>query len=428
MNVVSSPNFLIRTSINLLKFDKYPSTYKNLFFLIMQFSIKDFFVSSKIDGSCKLLNLNQFLKVLLWGMIFSQFVNLSAQTIPDKNKEHAGAHVVILGTAGGRTSYLGSSSAGISSALVVDGSVYLVDFGSGWLRRFHQAGLGGGPPSRGLANLRAAFITHLHADHIVDYPSLFLFGSSDGLSDVRQPVQIVGPGSRGAIVPLKGLREQDVPLVNPENPTPGTVAMTNALLQAFATDINDNIRDSQKPDPRSLVKVRDIVIPAGLVKDFNLDPAPLMKPFQIYLDEKVRVTATLVNHEPVFPAFAFRFDTAYGSAVFSGDTSPSKNLIELASGADVLIHEVIDTAWVEKILPFPRSAAAQAKADHLIHAHTAVEDVGRVAQASGVKKLVLQHLAPADSSEVRWKRAQEGFNGQVIVGRDLLSVPLKNDR
>ena len=359
---------------------------------------------------------------------FSSIFQSTAQTVLPKSNESVGAKVVILGTAGGRTSYLGTNSAGISTALVVDGDVYLVDFGSGWLRRYHQAGLGGGPPSKGLATLRAAFITHLHADHIVDYPSLFLFGSSDGLSDVIRPVQILGPGTRGALVPLKGQREQDVPLISPDNPNPGTVAMTNAIYQAFATDINDNIRDSQKPDPRTKVQVRDIVIPQGIVKDVNKDPAPQMRPFEIYKDEKVRVSATLVNHEPVFPAFAFRFDTSYGSVVFSGDTSPSQNLIEMAKGADMLVHEVIDTAWVEKVLPFPRSAASQAKADHLVHAHTAVEDVGRVAQTAGVKQLVLQHLAPADSTEARWKRAQEGFTGQVIVGRDLLSIPLSNKK
>ncbi|SPC07659.1 MBL fold metallo-hydrolase [Cupriavidus oxalaticus] len=90
------------------------------------------------------------------------------------------ASLVLLGTAGGRTSWRGTQSAGISSAVVVNGQVYLIDFGAGWLRRYFQAGLGASPPSRGLESLRAAFITHLHADHIIDYPSLVLFGASDG--------------------------------------------------------------------------------------------------------------------------------------------------------------------------------------------------------------------------------------------------------
>jgi len=111
----------------------------------------------------------------------------------------------------------------------------------------------------------------------------------------------------------------------------------------------------------------------------------------------------------VYPWFAFRLDTADGSVVFSGDTSPSRNLIRLTKGAYVLVREVIDTHWIDEFLPKPRNAAPEAKARHLLEAHTTVEAVGAVAQASGVKTLVLSHLAPDGSSEARWHREQEGF-------------------
>ncbi|AQV96928.1 MBL fold metallo-hydrolase [Cupriavidus necator] len=329
-------------------------------------------------------------------------------------------NLVLLGTAGGRTSYGGTTLAGISSALVVDGDVYLVDFGQGWLRRYLQAGLGMMPGKPGLSSLRAAFITHLHADHVMDYPALFLFGTTDGLAARKTPVRVFGPGPRGSLVPLSGANRTNVPVIHPEDPTPGTVVMTESIYKAFANDINDNIRDSQKPDPHTLVAVEDIKVPNGVVVDANRDGAPDMQPFPVYQDDKVKVTAILVSHAPVFPSFAFRFDTADGSVVFSGDTSPSQNLIRLAKGADVLVHEVIDTHWIDEFLPRPRNAAQEAKARHLLEAHTAVEAVGAVAQAGGVKTLVLSHLAPADSSESRWRRAQEGYSGRVVVGKDLM--------
>jgi ribonuclease BN (tRNA processing enzyme) len=47
-------------------------------------------------------------------------------------------------------------------------------------------------------------------------------------------------------------------------------------------------------------------------------------------DENVKVTATLVHHPPVVPAFGYRFDAADRSIVISGDTAPSDNLIQLA--------------------------------------------------------------------------------------------------
>ena len=336
----------------------------------------------------------------------------------------SGASLVLLGTAGGRTSWRGSPSAGIASAVVVNGQVYLVDFGAGWLRRYFQAGLGAPPPGRGLETLRAAFITHMHADHIVDYPSLVLFGASDGLAERRQPLKVMGPGSRGKLPPASGGKDGVADIVAPEQPVPGTVAMTEALYRAFAADINDNILDSRKPNPNSRVDVTDIALPAGLDVDPDRDPAPTMSPFEVYRDENVRVTAILVNHAPVYPAFAYRFDTASGSVVFSGDTSPDRNLIRLAQGADVLVHEVIDTAWVDALYPKPRSATQEAKAHHLVHAHTAASDVGAVAEAARVKTLVLSHFAPADSDPRRWAAASQGFSGEVIVGCDLKWIPL----
>jgi ribonuclease BN (tRNA processing enzyme) len=58
-------------------------------------------------------------------------------------------------------------------------------------------------------------------------------------------------------------------------------------------------------------------------------------------DENVKVTAALVHHPPVSPAFGYRFDTAHRSIVISGDTTPTKSLIELARGADVLVHDAL---------------------------------------------------------------------------------------
>lgn len=336
-----------------------------------------------------------------------------------------GTHLVLLGTSGGRTSWQGVQAAGISSAVVVNGQVYLVDFGAGWLRRYFQAGLGSPPPARGLESLRAAFITHLHADHVVDFPSLVLFGASDGLSERKSPVRVFGPGSRGKLPRVSGNAAGVSAVVAPDDPTPGTVAMTEAVYRAFANDINDNILDSRKPNPHSRVLVQDIVIPAAAIVDPNVDPAPDMAPFPVYQDDNVKVTATLVSHPPVYPSFAFRFDTPDGAVVFSGDTSPSRNLIRLAQGASVLVHEVIDTAWVDALYPKPRNATQEAKVHHLVHSHTAVEDVGAVAQAANVEVLVLSHLAPADSSPRRWVRAKEGFAGRVIVGNDLEWIPVR---
>src|SRR6266702_142663 len=81
-------------------------------------------------------------------------------------------------------------------------------------------------------------------------------------------------------------------------------------------------------------------------------------------------------------AFAYRFDTDDGSIVFSGDTGRNENLIRLAKGADILVHEVIVTSVVNRLFPPPRSVADEGLMQHLLNAHTQVEVVGGIAEAA----------------------------------------------
>lgn len=367
------------------------------------------------------IHVGKFVGAAILGL--AAFGPSAAQTVVQPQDSRFDTHVVLLGTAGGRTSYQGTPLAGISSAVKVGDDVYLVDFGQGWLRRFFQAGLGSQRPGAiGLESVKAAFITHLHADHVVDYPSLFLFGASDGVASRKgAPMEIYGPGRRGSLVPVHSHDGAEPPVVAPANPTPGTVDMTEGIYQAFANDINDNIRDSRKPDPHRNIKVFDIPLPQGLKVDENKNPAPDMEPFLVYQDKNVKVTAILVDHAPVYPAFAYRFDTADGSVTFSGDTNLHPNLIRLARGSDVLVQEVIDPEWIAELFPKPLSPESTAKMRHLIEAHTVVDDIGKLATAAGVKSVLLTHLAPADPDEARWlPRAKVGFSGPVIVGKDKL--------
>jgi ribonuclease BN (tRNA processing enzyme) len=91
------------------------------------------------------------------------------------------------------------------------------------------------------------------------------------------------------------------------------------------------MRDNGKKDIRTLVNVEDIQLPEIVgFKSPNETSEPEMQPFKIYEDDRVRVSATLVYHAPIWPAFGYRFDTDEGAVVFSGDTGPSQNLVKLA--------------------------------------------------------------------------------------------------
>ena len=139
-------------------------------------------------------------------------------------------------------------------------------------------------------------------------------------------------------------------------------------------------------------------------------------------DERVKVTSALVHHPLVEPAFAYRFDGPDRSIVISGDTSPSENLVALAKGADVLVHEVMWLPSLDEILKAVPNASTLRK--HLIDSHTSAERVGEIAEKAGVKKLVLSHLVapPGVTDEMLTEAVRKSFAGEVIAGHDLMEI------
>ena len=130
----------------------------------------------------------------------------------------------------------------------------------------------------------------------------------------------------------------------------------------------------------------------------------------------------------MFPSLAYRFDTDDGSIVFSGDTGPSENLVELAHGVEVLVHEAIDTGWAEQLLPPPRTLAQEGLFRHLIGAHTPAEQVASIACAAEVGTLVVSPLIPGNWPRERWQSARGAFAGRFLVGEDLMVVDLAGAR
>ena len=143
---------------------------------------------------------------------------------------------------------------------------------------------------------------------------------------------------------------------------------------------------------------------------------------RVMADDNVKVTCARVIHPPCKDAYAFRFDTNDRSITISGDTAFSLDLIELARGSDVLVHEAYYQPFIERLSA--RLPHYKGLVEWFPTAHTTVEDVGRVAQEAGVKTLVLTHIVPGDDpnvTEEMWlEGAHEYFKGTVILGRDLL--------
>jgi ribonuclease BN (tRNA processing enzyme) len=299
--------------------------------------------------------------------------------------------LVLLGTAGAPAPVAGR--AGISSALVTGGRVFVVDCGRGTPSGYVNAGLD-------FARLACVFLSHLHADHTGDLAGLLLYpwGLRAGPDGPLPPVQVYGPG-RLAQLPAGDAAFHRQTTIHPELPAPGTTDLVGHILAGYAYHLNVMPLDAVMPDPGQLVRATDITAP-GVVFD----------------DAGVRVSAVEVTHGHAVPALAYRFDTADGSVVFSGDTTVNDDLIALARGADILVHQVADLGYLA------RHGWSGAALQHMAGLHTDVTEVGGVAERAGVGELILSHYVPAEPGAVSaadWvQRAGKGFSGRTVAGRD----------
>jgi len=277
--------------------------------------------------------------------------------------------LIFLGTGGGPRPRKAVSAP--AQVIIINNVPYVVDCGDGVARQLVSAGVA-------LPTLRHIFLTHQHSDHNADYGNLLWLAWAAGL---QSRVDTWGPP----------------PLAN----------MTKLFFEMNAADIKTRIADEGRKPIAPLVNVHELT-GGGVVMQ----------------DENVKVTAALVHHPPVTPAFAYRFDAADRSIVISGDTAPSDALVALAKGADVLVHEALYLPAVDRIVASVPNAATLKQ--HLIDSHTSAEDCGRIAQAAGVTTLVLSHLVPPDYPDVTdqvWiDAARTQFKGTVIVAKDLMEM------
>jgi len=394
----------------------------------------------------------------------------SGSTVSSK-PDRFNTKLVILGSSGGVGYWPGSNRASSSSALVVNDTIYLIDLGQGATARLNEAfnsqsvlnaddSYMDNPSSTYIKKIKALFFTHLHQDHIADYANLLLIGAGSRLGNPspygwgQDPLIVIGPCNRGHLdnnnnpnIPDDEMDSwviwtdsSDPALVTP---TPGTIQMTDLILQGFAQACNDFMLDNGYPNYRSLVEVKEI---GKRLATKNSPTCPVTAPFPVYpagggKDENgVSVQATLVDHHQVYPAFAFRFDTPDGSVVFSGDTGPNttgnRDLIEgdpelahgnlqiLADGADILVHEVIDMAWVNKMFGESpaRTSPFYVLKEHMLGAHTQIERVGQVATYCNVKTLIINHIVPGMAPISHLEQAQQNFSGNLIVSEDLMRI------
>lgn len=250
---------------------------------------------------------------------------------------------------------------GPSTLVQAGSSVLLFDAGRGCLQRLRQLKIE-------YDSLDALFLTHLHSDHIVGLPDLWLTGWL--ITKRKTPLPVFGPA--------------------------GAKQMTDYLQKAYAYDIKIRIEDDKATIEGGKLLTTDI------------------KEGVVYEKNGVKVTAFLVDHYPIIPAFGYRIEYAGHSVVLSGDTRYSENLIRFAKGTDLLVHEVaIGPDTLSKTDP---------KYNILAH-HTTPEQACKVFNAVKPKLAVYSHIVRlyGHTTDEIIKLTKLNYSDPFVLGEDLMS-------
>jgi len=252
----------------------------------------------------------------------------------------------------------------------------LFDAGRGVTQRLIEAKLR-------LGVVDTLFLTHLHSDHVVGIPDLWLTGWLESAYAQRMgPFRVYGPA--------------------------GTRDLMQGLEKAYAWDIATRIAD------QGLKKENVAVLTTEFVQGV------------VYERNGVRVTAFEVDHgDLIKPAFGFRIDYDGRSVVISGDTKFNENLIRHAAGVDLLIHQV--AAAREELLKNPVFQVI------LAH-HTKPEEAGVVFSRAKPKLAVYYHFVllgtpkiPAMTEKDVLDLTRKTYSGPLVIGEDTMSFRIGAD-
>lgn len=270
--------------------------------------------------------------------------------------------VTLLGTGSPRPSV---ERNGPAVLVEVGGKYLLFDSGRGVVQHLQQLEVP-------ISDIHHVFLTHLHSDHISALDDVWLTG---WIYQRSSPLNIYGPkGTESFIDNLKQAYSFDVQLRN----------------QYSGLDLNSGIMTSSE-----------------------------IKPGVNFSENDIKVTAFLVNHKPVDPAYGYRIDFGKRSVVISGDTTYSQSLVDHSVGADLLVHEImsVDSEILKKN---PRLQKIQ-------RYHTSPVQLAKVLDNAKPRVAVMTHVITVGVSEDEvLKQVNDHYQGKLYMGEDLMTFEVGN--
>jgi len=341
-------------------------------------------------------------------LIFLIPISACAEPVPENCLE-----VVLTGTQGGPPATNGLAGAG---TLVRYGTVenqcndvlLQFDAGRGTTQRLSQLGIS-------VNDLNAVFLTHNHSDH------------TEGLIGLMQLRWHFMGG------PLDLVCSEDV---EHAGRTTSCRSFAEHIGDAFVSsgEIAQRVAENKKRHPDG---------PSGLlVLKTTGQTAADSTGEVVWSSGDVTVTAVTTTH--IAGSLAFRVDTPAGSVVIGGDagnsktappreSSTSESVEALAQGADILVHSAIHPSFA------PGAGSKFSPSNYLRQSNAA--DLGAMAERAGIQHLVMTHLIPALDSASHGPfvvpggplgqddfvapARESGFQGEIHVGKDLMSIRLQ---
>lgn len=336
-------------------------------------------ISLAVLGGCVYLNRGEISVALMRRAAAGSIFGDTIGELPD------GLHVGFCGTG---SPFPSPTRSGPCTAIVAGSRLFIVDAGRGAASVIARMGLQSG-------RIRAVLITHYHADHIDGLGQLgetfWLAGSA------KEPLVVIGPPGVERVV--AGFNE------------------AHALNKSYRIAFDGPV--TAAPSGFGLV-----------AHPFEMSDGATS--LVVLEEDGLRITAFDVNHEPVHPAVGYRFDYKGRSVVVSGDTAKSSNLVKVAAGADLLVHEAMSPRLVGALEEEARAAGRNAPAalfHNLQSFHTPPPYAADEASEAGVRALVFTHLIPPIPSGALEGSflgdARDRFSGPLSIAEDgdLISLP-----
>ena len=288
--------------------------------------------------------------------------------------------VTFLGTAASRPTVGRNVS---SVVLNREGELLMLDCGEGTQRQMMRFGTG--------FSLDDIFFTHLHADHFLGVIGLL---RTMGLQGRENPIRLWSPPrGAGLLREAVNLGVERVPFeIRIQELAPGDrVGRTDYDVVAFATrhgpgSVGYALVEHDRKGRFNLERARELGVPDG----------PLFG--RLHRGEPVQIDGRVVN-----PADVVGPSRPGRTVVYTGDTRPVDETVEIATGADLLIHDAT----------FGEDEADRARAT----GHSTAREAAGVAQRAGVRKLCLTHISSryAENPRDLEREARDVFRASVVA-------------